>query len=84
MSSNELSKEEMRRRAEMRFKQAEQRKREAVSALESLRVSREADLAKTQKLKALRLAKAQTDAAAGENQTERKATKKVVRRYTSR
>jgi hypothetical protein len=84
MSSNELSKEEMRRRAEMRFKQAEQRKREAVSALESLRVSREADLAKTQKLKALRLAKAQSDAAAGESQTERKAAKKVVRRYPSR
>jgi hypothetical protein len=84
MSSNELSKEEMRRRAEMRFKQAEQRKREAVSALESLRVSREADLAKTQKLKALRLAKAQTETAAGETQTEGKAAKKVVRRYRSR
>jgi len=76
MSSPAMSKDEMRRRAEIREKNAELRRIDAARAMEAQRSAQVAEQAKTARLRALRLAKlaeeAEQKAAATAQKTARK------------
>ena len=62
MSPLATSKDEMRRRAEIREKNAELRRIDAARAMEAQRAAQAAEQAKTVRLRALRLAKMAEDA----------------------
>jgi hypothetical protein len=62
MPSHGISKDEVKRRAEIRAHKAEVRRLDAVRALEANQAERDAEQAKTMRLRALRLAK-EADAA---------------------
>lgn len=68
-----LSPEEARRKAEDRFKRAKQRDVEAQSAYEEQAKLQQAEVAKTERLRALRLAKEAADAEAARRAAELKA-----------
>lgn len=57
MPTHGISKEEVERRAKMRATQAEQRRQDAVRALEDRKEAQQAEEKKTQRLRALRLAR---------------------------
>jgi hypothetical protein len=76
MPSEGVSKREMQRRAEMRGKNAEIRKLDAARAVEAQRIAKAAEQAKTQRLRALRLAKmAEADASAKQPRKKKAAAK---------
>ncbi len=52
---------EIRQRAEARFKLAEQRQTDAAKAMNDVRSARDAEAAKTSRLRALRIAKEESD-----------------------
>ena len=87
MSSNRIPPEEAQLRAQSRATLAAQRRAEAETALEALRVEQIAVRERTAKLRALRLAKeaADAEAAAAEPpaKTRAKPAKTVVRRRTA-
>ncbi|HEY7765456.1 MAG TPA: hypothetical protein VIB38_10740 [Aestuariivirgaceae bacterium] len=75
MSTPATSKDEMRRRAEIREKNAELRRIDAARAMEAQRSAQAAEQAKTARLRALRLAKLAEEAeekAAGARKPSRK------------
>ena len=57
MTSRGISNDEIRRRAQLRTDKAEQRKVDALNSLKTQQVRRDSDQAKTQRLRALRLAR---------------------------
>jgi hypothetical protein len=57
MTSRGISNDEIRRRAQLRSDKAEQRKVDALNSLKTQQVKRDSDQAKTQRLRALRLAR---------------------------
>ena len=61
MSSSKILAEGARARAEARFQVTEQRKTEADKAMQDLREAKAAEAAKTTRLRALRLAKEESD-----------------------
>ena len=67
-----LSPEEARRKAEGRFQRAKQRDTDAQTAHEERAKVQQAEVAKTERLRALRLAKEATDAAAAQRAAEEK------------
>jgi hypothetical protein len=78
MSTTATSKDEMRRRAEIREKNAELRRIDAARAMEAQRAAQAAEQAKTARLRALRLAKlaeeAEEKAAAARKPARKKKT----------
>lgn len=64
MANRDLSADEIKRRAQLTFDKAEQRKLDSVRAFDALRAEQAATLAKTARLRALRLAKESADAQA--------------------
>ncbi|WP_439496159.1 hypothetical protein [Bosea sp. (in: a-proteobacteria)] len=64
MATRGLSPDEIKRRAQLAFDKADQRKQEASRAFEAERIEREAVAQKTARLRALRLAKESADAEA--------------------
>ncbi len=77
MTSRGISNDEIRRRAQLRTDKAEQRKVEALNSLKTQQTKRDADQAKTLRLRALRLAQAEaskkaTADAAGTSKMPRK------------
>lgn len=68
-----LNSEEARRKAEDRFRKAKQREGEAQTAYEELAKHQKAEAAKTDRLRALRLAKEAADAEEARRQAEAKA-----------
>lgn len=68
-----LNSEEARRKAEDRFRKAKQREGEAQTAYEELTRRQAAEAAKTERLRALRLAKEAADAEAARREAEAKA-----------
>ncbi len=68
-----LTPEEARRKAEDRFRRAKQRESEAQTAYEELTRRRQTENAKTEHLRALRLAKEAADAEAAQQAAEAKA-----------
>lgn len=73
MNSRRLSPEELRQRAQMNFDKAETRKREAAQSLQAHEAEKEAIAAKTERLRALRLAKEAADQATADVQKAEKA-----------
>ncbi len=80
MPTQGISKEEIRRRAELRAQQAEQRKLDAARALEDRQAARNAELAKTERLRALRIAKAAEAAEAEASAENRRPAVKTRRK----
>ena len=68
-----LSSEEARRKAEDRFRKAKQRDTEAQTAYEERAKFQQAEVAKTERLRALRLAKEAADAETAQRAAEAKA-----------
>lgn len=66
MTTNDPRAEEARARAEARFQKTEQRKTDAEKVLAEVAAEREAEAAKTLRLRALRLAKEEAERSAGE------------------
>lgn len=81
-----LSSEEARRKAEDRFRKAKQREGDAQSAYDELAKHQKAEAAKTDRLRALRLAKEAADAEDARRQAEAKAlaVEEARRRKASR
>lgn len=73
MNSRRLSPEELRQRAQMNFDKAEARKREAAQSLQAHEAEKDAIAAKTERLRALRLAKEAADQAVADTQKAEKA-----------
>ncbi len=74
---------EIRQRAEARFKLAEQRQTDAAKAMSDLRLARDAEAAKTARLRELRLAKEAADRDASATATSVKRARKPARARTA-
>jgi hypothetical protein len=77
MPTHGIPKEEVQRRAKLRAKQAEQRKQDAVRALEDRKEAQRAEEVKTQRLRALRLAHEAKLAAEAEKPQTKKPHRKI-------
>jgi hypothetical protein len=77
MSSRNIQTDEMRRQAEVRFGQAKQRQADAMKALHSQHLTRDAVLAKTVRLRALRLTKEAEEAEVKKRKVASKGAKKL-------
>jgi hypothetical protein len=77
MSSRNIQSDEMRRQAEVRFGKAKQRPAEALKAFHSQHLTRDAVLAKTVRLRALRLTKEAEEAEVKKRKVASKGAKKL-------
>jgi hypothetical protein len=86
MAKSSLASEEARRKAEERFRRAKQREGEAQTVYDELAKRQRAELAKTERLRALRLAKEAANAEQLRRTTEAKAiaAKAAQRRKSAR
>lgn len=76
MTSRGISNDEIRRRAQVRTDKADQRRADALSSLKTQQAIRDAEQAKTLRLRALRLAREEAETKAASDAPAAKATRK--------
>lgn len=76
MTSRGISNDEIRRRAQVRTQKADQRKVDALNSLKTQQAQRDAEKAKTERLRALRLAKEEAEMKAASEAAPKAAPRK--------